>query len=149
MADIFKLSRNCRLYRNTGSYGSPTWNLIEHVGDVTLPLTKSRVDVATRASGWDLAMVTGKKLDLKIKVPYVPGDPDYQALQDAWEDDTSVELLILDGPVGTSGSSGWRAHFHIVDVTINQSISSHVEAEITFAVAAAAINEAPVSYVVP
>jgi len=46
-----RLGLDARLYRNTGSYASPTWNFVQNVKDLTLNLEVGEADVSTRGTG--------------------------------------------------------------------------------------------------
>ena len=46
-----KLGLHAKLYRNTGSGGTPAWNEIPNVRDVTLNLETGEADVSTRGNG--------------------------------------------------------------------------------------------------
>ena len=78
-------------YRNTGTYGSPTWTAAPIVADVQFALPWDFGDGSSR--------VTRAKLYGKTQV-------------DASVSPTAVlDMLILDGPVTKEGARGVRAHF--------------------------------------
>lgn len=110
-----------KLYRNTGTYASPTWNEIQNVRDLTFTLEKDEVDVTTRAnSGWKAFRYTLKNASLEFDMLWDPSDEDVQALRDAFLNNTTIECLVLDGPVTTNGSQGLRATFDVGRFTRNE-----------------------------
>ena len=46
-----RLGMDAKLYRNSGSFGSPIWTEVTNVKDLTLNLEKGEADVTTRANG--------------------------------------------------------------------------------------------------
>ncbi len=54
-----KLGLDARLYRNTGTYASVTWNEVKNVKDLTLSLEAGEADVTTRGNGgWRATIAT-------------------------------------------------------------------------------------------
>jgi hypothetical protein len=50
----FVLGKDCKLYRNTGSFGTPAWNEIPNVKDLAKNFETSEADVTTRGNnGWE------------------------------------------------------------------------------------------------
>lgn len=112
-----KLGLDGKLYRNTGSYASPTWNEVPRIKDVTLTLEKNLADVSSRASaGWREFAATLKDatVEFMIIVTDIAGDTeDREAFRDAFLNNTNIECAIMDGDITTSGSEGFRATFAV------------------------------------
>lgn len=102
-----------KMYRNTGSYGSPTWNEMPGVKDLTTSLEKASADVSNRASGWRKERGTLKTLSLSFQMVWDPEDLDFDALLTSFLNNTSIDCVVLDGPVATAGSQGPRATFEV------------------------------------
>ena len=117
------LSENAKLYRNTGSYGTPVWDLVPNVKDLTLNLTKSAVDVTTRGSGGYVESVDGL-IDANVSFGMVwdASDADFTAIQTAFFAKTAIEFLVLDGLQATTGSQGLRATCMIESFTRNETL---------------------------
>ena len=63
---MVRLGLKAKLYRNTGSYGSPTWNEVKNVKDVTLTIEKGEADVSTRGNdGWRALIGTLKSASIE------------------------------------------------------------------------------------
>ena len=102
-----RLGLNAKLYRNTGSYASPTWNEIGNVKDVTLNLESAEADVTVRANnGWRATVPTLKDASVEFEMVWDTEDADFEAIKDAYLGNTTIEILALDGPVSGTGSSG-------------------------------------------
>jgi hypothetical protein len=116
-----RLGLDAKAYRNTGTYNSPTWSEISTIKDVTLNLTSGEADVSTRGNaGWKATAKTLKDASIDFGMVWDPGNADFDALKDSYFDNTSIELLFLDGPVTTAGSQGLRAMCSITQFTRNE-----------------------------
>ena len=68
-----KLGLHAKLYRNTGSGGTPAWNEITNVRDVTLNLETGEADVSTRGNGgWRANIGTLKGATLEFEMMWGP-----------------------------------------------------------------------------
>jgi hypothetical protein len=102
-----RLGLNAKLYRNTGTYGSPSWNEIGNVKDVTLNLESAEADVTVRANnGWRATVPTLKDASVEFEMVWDTADEDFQAIRDAYLNNATLEVLALDGPVSGAGSTG-------------------------------------------
>lgn len=97
------------LYRNTGSYGSPTWNEIPRIGDVTITDEMEEVDTWTRADG-DLKTFEpgGRIVAVEFSILDDNSDEDLIALYAAYSQRTPVEFLFVNGKVNHAGAKGGR-----------------------------------------
>lgn len=104
------LAEDAKIYRNTGTYGSPTWDLVANVKDLTLNLDKDEVDVTTRASNGFKEFVDGLiDASIEFQMLWDTSDADFTAIQGAFFNKTAIEFLILDGASNVAGSQGLRA----------------------------------------
>jgi len=110
-----KIGQAFYLYRNTGSYGTPTWTLVNTVKDVSCTHKLDEVDASCRASNWKLTEPGMIEFSLETTILQDTENTQYQALLDAFNAQTNVEFLALDGPVATVGSEGPRAICKIFD----------------------------------
>lgn len=112
------------VYRNAGSYGTPTWTAIGLVKNVSPSMKWNRGESSIRATKAILQTKTQIAISGSIEVRADPADAGYQALFDAaMADSTSaLDLMILDGPITQEGCKGVRGHMNL-DFEQNQSIS--------------------------
>lgn len=117
------LSENAKLYRNSGSYGTPTWVEIDNVKDLTLNLDKDETDVTTRASGGFKEFVDGM-IDASVEwsMLWDTSDANFTAIRTAFFAKTAVEFLILDGDEATAGSQGLRVTCMVKGFTRNETL---------------------------
>lgn len=119
------------LYRNTGTYESPTWVAVNNVKDLTLTLEKAEADATVRANnGWRATVGTLKDATVEFQMVYDTEDTQYVAIRNAWLQDTPLEFFIADGglagndngslpttPVGAPLAQGLRATFAVITCT--------------------------------
>lgn len=104
---------DCKLYRNTGTYGSPVWNEVPIVRDLTLTRTKGEADVSNRGSRYKKRKSTLIDAGFTTEMVWDTDSDDFVAFQEAFDNDEPIELLVLDGPVTTPGSQGLRGEFDV------------------------------------
>jgi hypothetical protein len=126
-----KIGLDCKLYRNTGTYASPTWNEIANVADVTVQLSKGEADTSTRASGWKTRKGTLKDASIDFQLKFVPGDTDFAALLASYTGNSSIELLALDGLLATTGSQGLRAVCEVFNFQQGQPLEGAVAFDVS------------------
>jgi len=127
-----RLGMEAKLYRNTGTYAAPVWVEVANVKDVTLNLEKGEADVTTRANqGWRATVGTLKEGSLEFEMVWDTGDPGFEALKDAYFNDTPVEMAVLDGVVTASGSQGLRASFSVTNFSRSEPLEEAITAKVT------------------
>lgn len=131
MAKIISL--NCKVYRNTGTYGSPTWNEVDGVMDVSLNLSSDTGDASTRATGgWRQHAATLRDASVEFEMPYDTADTDLTALRDAFMTSGSVvEMAFTDGPIATTGTQGLRGSFLVESFNISEPLSDIAKVSIS------------------
>lgn len=128
----FKLGDECKIYRNTGSYGSPVWAEVENVRDVNYNLEHGEADLSTRANnGWDAIVATRKRGSFEWGMVYDTADADYAALEAAWFAKTAIDFAFVDGDIAVSGTKGIRATCQLFGFGQNQGLSEGVLVQVT------------------
>jgi hypothetical protein len=92
-----------KLYRATGS---PAWNLIDNVRDLTGPDSFSEADVSCRAVGIKLTEPALRDISFEWEMVYDETDTDFTTLRTAYAAKTLVEFALADGLIGTAGTTG-------------------------------------------
>lgn len=126
------LGLNCVLSRNTGTSGTPVWDAVPNVRDVTLNLTNDEADVTRRASGgFKERMPTLSDASIDFEMVWDTGDTDFTAIRTAFTAKTALELLVLDGPSATTGSQGLRAACGVFNFTREENIADAVKVKVS------------------
>lgn len=122
---------DCKAYRNSATYATPTWAEVENVRDLTLNLTKGEADVSRRGTEWKLTKPTLKDGSVDFEMVWDTGDADFTAIQTAWNDGTTIDMAFLDGEIGTTGSQGLRAEFEVISFTRSEPLEGGVMASVS------------------
>lgn len=124
------LGANGKLYRNTGSYVSPVWDLIPNCRSLTPKHSMTDVEVSVRAGGAAKQHEPGLfDFSFTLEQLYDPADTDQTALITAFQNRTGVEFLALDQASGTTGSFGTRAFCKIFDYEKGEEIDGIMSAK--------------------
>lgn len=125
-----KVGLSCKLYRNTGTFGVPVWSEIDLARDVTLNLEAGEADASTRASVWREMLQTLKDAGIEFELASDSEDAEFTAIKDAFFNNTTLDILALDGGSGVSGSQGLR----MISVVTAFSRSEPLEETVTISV---------------
>lgn len=135
------LGINCKVYRNTGSYGTPTWTAVDAFRDVTLRYSWDEVEAPSRASKIKsvLKALGDYHATGEIKCSYT--DAGYLAITAALNSQTSnIDLLILNGTSSTNGAEGVRLDALITTGDEDQGIGNALYRSVTMKQDAAGAN---------
>lgn len=125
---------SCILYRNTGTYETPTWDDVPIIRDLTLTLEKGEADVTTRAgAGFRQRIGTLKDARVEFEIVWETGDADFEAYRDSWLNDTLVDCAVMDGDITTEDQQGLRAEFETFNFSRQEPIDGAVTASVNIA----------------
>ena len=127
-----KLGMEAKLYRNTGTYATPTWVEMTNVKDLTLNLEASEADVTTRGNaGWRATIAALKDGSIEFEMVWDPADAGFTAIQDAYFNNTTVEFAVMDGDVTSTGTQGLRATMSITKLTRSEPLEQAITVSVT------------------
>ena len=129
---------DCRVYRNSGTYSSPTWSLVNPVIEVTVNLENSAFDASNRDSNYRLQLPALTDISVDLRMHKDKADADFEALEDAAQGRTNIDLLILDGVQTSGDSDGWRIQGFFTSWNESQPLEDAVTVDATFVPAATA-----------
>lgn len=109
------LGKNCKLYRNTGTWGSPTWVEVENVKDLTLNLAYQEADVSTRAGG-GVSRAEPTLLDVSLEFDQVrdTDDADQTAILTAFFAGTLIDMAVSEAAIATAGTKYYRQEWKVL-----------------------------------
>lgn len=102
------LGMNAVCYRNTGTYGSPTWDVMTGIGDFQVNCDWDVVKQAVRGNRVSLGAKTFLNLEVTFKMEANHTAQDYIAVRDAVFSDTPLDILVLNDDKDTVGAVGFR-----------------------------------------
>lgn len=124
--DAIVIGADCMLYRNSGTYGSPTWVEIDIVGSLNLNRSFAEGDISMRASKKKRIARTQEDTPIDFNTPAVEGDTNYEVLVDAYVAGTILDLLISAGDRTVAGHRWHRDRFVITGMSEPQPIDGVV-----------------------
>ena len=127
-----KLGMEAKLYRNTGSYATPTWVEMINVKDVTLNLEAGEADVTTRGNnGWRATVATLKDGSIEFEMVWDTADDDFAVIRDTFLNRGAVELAVMDGDILTPGSQGLRALCMVTNFSRTEALEEAITVSVT------------------
>ena len=127
-----RLGMEAKVYRNTGTWATPTWVEITNVRDVTLNLETGEADVTTRAnSGWRATAATLKEASVEFEMVWDTADAGFTAIKDAFFDGESIDLAVMDGDITQNGTQGLRAEFSITSFSRSEPLEEAITVSVT------------------
>ena len=108
------MNYQCKAYRNTGTYGTPTWVLFDNMGSVKINDERGEVEIPLRSEGVFEGFIAGRrKLTLEWDMLYNPADTSQTLFRAAYDAETQVgiDLAFMDQAIATAGSAGPRGTF--------------------------------------
>jgi hypothetical protein len=129
---------DCKVYRNSASYGSPTWALINPTIEVTVNLENSTFDASNRDSNYRLQLPALTDISVDLRFHKDKDDADFLALETAAQTRANLDLLILDGLQTVATSDGWRILGFFSSWTESQPLEDAITVDATYVPAAVA-----------
>jgi len=123
--------KNCKLYYNSGTYGSPTWVEIKNVKDLTLNLSYEEAEVSTRGGGKQYEPTL---LDSQIDFEMVRDTADsvQTALLAAFVAGTVMDLAVAEGSIATNGVKYYRDDYKLFAAPHNENLADVKRIPLTF-----------------
>lgn len=127
-----RIGQSHKLFRNTGTAGSPTWDEITAVADVELSATADASESSTRASR--IRSYVAGMLDFSVTATMilVATEADYTAIRTAFFNGTALDLAIADGPIATTGTRYFRSGFVVTSFSQSEPLNGTVTLSVEF-----------------
>lgn len=121
-----KLGMKGKLYY--GPAGSRATTELRNAKDVTLNLEKGEADVTTRGNeGWRATVGTLKEGSVEFEMLWDTADPGFNAIQQAYFNDTPLAFAILDGENG----HGLDADFAVMNFSRTEALEEAMAVSVT------------------
>lgn len=122
------LGIDCTLSRNTASFGTPTWDLIDTVSDVSINATWNRADGSTRVTPVMMAANSQLPISIPFRIRTDLTNLDFEAIWDAWKAGTTlIDIMCLQGgSPTTNNASGVRFEADVVNFSQPQGLGDYV-----------------------
>lgn len=112
-----------KLYRNTGSYGSPVWSECTLISDAQVSPAWDEGSADARESRIKQVRKTMMGLEVTGKMKKKIDDTNYEAFMNALLSDAVLDILVLDASKDTVGARGWRFDAQVFSGTEDQAMN--------------------------
>jgi len=133
-----KLGYECKMYYGSAALGvgetavNGSYTELDLAKDVNVPLDKAEADMTTRKSGgWKETRGGLKDGSLDFELKYDSDDAGVAVIRNAYLNNTSILLAIMDGDIAVTGTEGFVANFEIMSFPINQPMEEGVMIAVT------------------
>ena len=128
----FVLGMDAKLYQGTAGAALTECTEVTNVRDLTVTLESGEADVTTRAnSGWRATAATLKECTAEFEMLWNSSDSNFQAIRDAYLNNTNLRLAALTGERGASGSEGPFGDFSITGFSRNEPLEEGITVSVT------------------
>lgn len=117
-----KIGIKGKSYRNSGTYGTPTWSEITVISDLQVGSNWQTAKSTTRASRINTEVPTTLSLSVTGKIRNDDDDTNFIAILAAYHGPTAVDILVLDGSNSTDGSQGYRGYWYFKKFDLPQGL---------------------------
>ncbi len=124
MAAGLRTGVNEKLYRNTGSHGSPVWSEITIATDVDLPFDRSMGEVKSRTSTQVKNVAGMLTLPLDFEIISDTSNAAYAVLRDAFINATVMEFAVCDQAIASSGAMYWKQEYLLKEFSKTQKLEN-------------------------
>jgi len=121
----------CKLYRNSATWAAPTWAELDLTRDLTLPMSRAEADVSARDSDFKLYIASLIDAGVEFQMVYDTENTDFAAVLDAFLNNTTIELAVMDGDISAAGAEGLHADFVVLKCDRSEPLEGGVVADIS------------------
>jgi hypothetical protein len=129
-----------KLYRNSATYATPTFVEVANIRDMSIDDARAEADLSARGDDISVFLAGKRTVGVQLEMVYDDTDTGYDALRDAYEGNTVIELWIADGPAATTGSTGPRGWWIVSSLSRAIPFEDGMMATVTLRPAANAAN---------
>lgn len=104
-----KVGNDLKLYYNTGTDASPTWNEIQMVGDVSVDLNCNDAEVDLRVTNWLLNLPAKLTGAFNVRLANDIGGTNYDVLRGYFFGRTTAQYASANADIATSGTEYFKA----------------------------------------
>lgn len=128
-----------KVYVNTGTYSSPTWDVFPGISDWSVNASWDEAEANSRASRVKRVEKTliGLEVTGKVKTELMT-NTDYERVIGALHSDDPLDVMILNGPKDTNGVRGYRFDAHVMSGNQDQGLGAVLYDDVTLKPAASA-----------
>ena len=127
-----KLALKAQFMLNSGTFASPVWSNVSLVGDATVSPDWEKADASIRGQRLVQNVKTMLGLSFSAKVRADDTDINYGTIWSAANNDTILNVLILDGPLSQQGPRGYWIDVQVFKNTQDQGLKNIIYTDFEF-----------------
>ena len=131
MAAGLRAGLSAKLYRNTATWGTPTWSEITPVKDLTLNLEMSVAEVKARLSAFVQNLTCLKSISVDFNMINDTSIANHGTLRDAFFAGTLVGFAVADDAIATSGTEHFRFEGYVTKWNVTQNLEEAMMVDAT------------------
>jgi hypothetical protein len=131
-----KTGNEAKAYHNTGTYGTPVWDEITNIRDLTVSVEKNKIDASKRGSTWRLNKFGLKDASVDFQMLFDEDDTDFAVIRDmffAAPAAATQEFALMSEDIATVGSEGLRALMEVASFTKNEPLEDVQTVDVSLA----------------
>tara|TARA_A100001391_G_scaffold154773_2_gene112565 strand:- start:4417 stop:4896 length:480 start_codon:yes stop_codon:yes gene_type:complete len=146
-----KLGRMAKMYINTGTDEAEVLLEVDMIDDVEVSLEKATNEIDIRASGNTKTTVGNRKISLSTKYYELAGYTDAvkPELMASWNDDSPINMVVLNQDVSVVGAEGFRGPFVVTNFGKTENVNEQQTRTLELAEAIAFDDDGNLVDVVP
>jgi hypothetical protein len=113
-----------KTYVNTGTYGSPTWEEIDLIGDLAVNPSWNEGESTARRTRLQTFEPTTLALDVTGKVRVDETDTGFGLLEDSFLNNTVLDVMALNGSKDNEGAAGFRYDARVLNWSEDQALGN-------------------------
>lgn len=117
---------------NTGTFGVPVWTPVKGVRETTRTLEKAEADVTSRGSKYRRMKSSLKDVTFEIEALWDSTNTELTTLRNHYLNNTIVDIVLADGLLATSGTTGFRAECEVFGYTWGEPLEEALTVSISF-----------------
>lgn len=126
------MGKDCKLFRNTGTESSPTWNEVPNVRDLAVADSMTDVDVSARDGGGFAMSDAGlQTLELSFQMIGRFSEEDMVAFRTAYWARNPLSLAVATGAIAGHGTNYIRGAWKILAFNQTQNLEDVVTVDVT------------------
>jgi hypothetical protein len=118
---------NQKLYKNSGTFGSPVWVLVTIAEDVALGLSTSKAEIKARVAKWVMTLPTFSVGPLTFNMIGDTSIAMYDTLKTAYMNQTLCDFAVADQAIANSGCEYFRAEMYLYKFEQSQKLEAAMD----------------------
>lgn len=117
-----QIGLDMKLYRNSGTYASPTWVLVDNVADLKGPDSMGEAVIGIRGKAYEQYEPGLRKVSFDWDMIKDETDTNFSALRTAYGAKTLTEFAFANGAIATTGTKYFRIECKLFEFSRDESL---------------------------